>query len=188
MRSIIISGLACVGKTSLAKGLAKKFGINYYGGGEILRKFAKEMGFEHTEDIDFWDSEEGLKFLKERERKLEIDRKVDEELKKLIEKEFCVVTSWTLPWLTNDEFIKIWLKVSENERARRMSLRDKIDIEVAKKIIQERDEKNKELYFKLYGIELGEDLSPFHLVIDTTYLSLADVEAVVEEYVKRWKR
>lgn len=171
----------------MAKALAKKLGINYYGGGEMLRKFAREMGFGRTEQVDFWDSEEGLKFLKEREKKFEIDRKVDEELKKLVESECCVVTSWTLPWLTDEKFIKIWIKASEEERAKRMGLRDKIDIELAKRIIRERDRMNKEFYLKLYGIRLGDDLSPFHLVIDTTYLSLSDVEAIVEGYVRRWK-
>ena len=67
LKSIIISGPPAIGKTTIAKGLAKEFSIEYLSGGDILKKLASEQGFQ-TEGDDWWDTQEGMNFLNQRQK------------------------------------------------------------------------------------------------------------------------
>ena len=62
---MIISGPPAIGKTTIAKGLATEFGLKYLSGGDVLKELAREEGFQ-TEGIDWWDTQEGMKFLNHR--------------------------------------------------------------------------------------------------------------------------
>ena len=74
-KSIIISGPPAVGKTTIAQGLANEFNLTYLSGGDVLKEMAKEQGFE-VEGDDWWDTESGMKFLNQREKNSEFDKKV----------------------------------------------------------------------------------------------------------------
>ena len=82
-----------------------------------------------------------------------------------------VITSYTLPWIS-DATINFWLQGSVDNRSKRMSMRDKIDINTAKKIVQRRDVENKLIYQKLYQFEFGEKLDVFDFAMNTDILSL----------------
>ena len=84
-KSIVVSGPPAIGKTTVAKGLAKEFGLNYLSGGDILKELASEQGFSSSGD-DWWDTEDGMKFLNQRKENSEFDKKVDEKLIQLFEK------------------------------------------------------------------------------------------------------
>jgi cytidylate kinase len=183
---IIISGLAGVGKTTLARRIAKRYKLKFYCGGDILKKVAIQEGYKPG-GKDWWDSKEGMRFLSLRKDDLSFDRKLDEELLKLAKKGNAVFTSWTLPWLFKGG-IKIWLSASPQERARRVARRDKISFNKALRIVRERDEQNKELYQKLYGIKLGEDFTPFNYVLDTEKFSARDAERIVYLILDTWFR
>ncbi len=43
--SVVISGSAAVGKTTLAHALAKEFGFKLYNGGDILKEIARQQGY-----------------------------------------------------------------------------------------------------------------------------------------------
>jgi len=188
MEAVIISGPPCVGKTTLAKYLAKKFKLHLYSGGYALKKVARKLGYTKATSSDWWDTKEGMEFLRKREEDFSIDKEVDKLLIKRAKKGNVVMTSWTLPWLMKGNCIKIWLKASPKARAKRMSERDGISFSKALKIVRERDRKNKELYQKLYGIKFGEDLTPFHLVIDTENLDSRSVAKVVESFLTHYWR
>ncbi|MEM3808093.1 MAG: cytidylate kinase family protein [Nitrososphaerota archaeon] len=181
---ILVSGLAASGKSTLAKRLSTALKVNYYSGGDALRRLAVKQGYRPV-GKKWWDTEEGMKFLSIRQQDPFFDRKVDEELKRIAEQESAVIDSWVLPWLLENGF-KIWLKSSLEARAQRMRKRDKISIEEAVKIINERDKKNYDLYYSLYGIRLGEDLSPFHLVLDTSNLNSDAVFKIVLTVAKHY--
>ena len=183
-RSIIISGPPAVGKTTVAKAVAKRFGLRMYGGGDALKELAASRGYTPT-GSEWWDTPEGLRFLAERAANPEYDRKVDQMLIEALKQGSVVVTSYTLPWLT-DYGIKIWLKASVESRAKRMANRDRISYDAALSIVKKRDEENRSLYFKIYGIEFGQDLSVFDLVLNTDILSRDAVVEVVEVFVKRF--
>ena len=100
-KSIVISGPPAVGKTTVAKGLAEEFNLKYLSGGDVLKEMAKEQGFD-SEGDDWWDTEDGMKFLNQREENPEFDKKLDARLTKLFDEGNMVITSYTLPWLIKD--------------------------------------------------------------------------------------
>lgn len=185
MRSIIISGLPAVGKTTVAEAIAKTFLLKCYSGGDILKEMAKEHGYKIS-GRDWWDKENGMRFLHERRKNYDLDKRLDEYLLTLVDNGDTVITSYTLPWLAKD-CIKFWLKGSVESRAKRMSVRDKIPYEEALRIVKKRDEENKLLYFNMYGIRFGEDLLVFDYVINTDELNVdavIDVSLTILKYLK----
>lgn len=184
LKSVIISGPPAVGKTTIAKGLAKQFELKYLSGGDVLKEMAKEEGF-RTERDDFWDTKAGMNFLNMRKDNSEFDKEVDEKLKKIFLNQDVVITSYTLPWLVKDG-IKIWLSGSIENSAKRMTTRDEIYLEEALKIVKKRYEENKMLYKKLYGFSFGEDLSVFDEIINTDGLGPDQVLEHAKKVVKNY--
>jgi len=169
--SIVISGWPAVGKTTIAENLAKNFNLKLWNGGDILKMMAYERGYSSSLNHDWWDTEEAAKFMKERNNNPNFDREVDNRLIELVKEGNVVITSYTLPWIS-DATINFWLQGSVDNRSKRMSMRDKIDINTAKKIVQRRDVENKLIYQKLYQFEFGEKLDVFDFAMNTDILSL----------------
>ncbi len=173
--SIVISGWPAVGKTTIAGKLAEEFGLTTYNGGDILKILAAEKGYSTSRD-DWWDTAEAKKFMGERKSDPSFDKKVDKKLAEILRKGGAVITSYTLPWLVNDNsVIKFWLKGSPENRAKRMANRDDIGFAQAKKIIKLRDGENQRIYRRLYGFKFGEDLAVFDYVLNTDRLPLASL-------------
>jgi len=97
-----------VGKTTIAKGIAEEFGLTHLSGGDILKELAEEEGFKTGGD-DWWDTQEGMNFLSQRQENSEFDKKVDDKLKKHFLDGNVVITSYTLPGLLREE-LKFGLK------------------------------------------------------------------------------
>ena len=170
---ICISGLPGCGKSTVAKKLAQKYKLRYVSGGDALKELAVEAGYKPSGE-DWWETEEGRRFLNMRMEDPNFDRKVDEKLIEAAKEGNIVLDSWTMPWLL-DEGFKIWLDASPEIRASRAAKRDKISLEKAKKLIMEREKKTREIYRRLYGFNLGEDFSPFHIILDTDKLNADEV-------------
>ena len=173
IKSIIISGPPAIGKTTIAKGLAKEFDIEYLSGGDILKELAAEQGFQ-TEGDDWWDTQEGINFLDQRKKNPEFDKNLDEKLKEIFLKDNVVITSYTIPWIV-DHGIKIWLDGSLENSAKRMRTRDNVSVEESSQIAKKRYDENKTIYKQLYGFEFGKDLSVFHKIIKTDDLNASEV-------------
>ena len=184
IKSIIISGPPAIGKTTIAKGLAKEFGLVYLSGGDILKELAKDEGFE-VKGNDWWDTQEGMNFLSQRQKNSEFDKKVDDKLKKLFSKGEVVITSYTLPWLV-DGGIKIWLSGSKENSAQRMINRDNLSETDALEIVQKRYNENKIIYKTLYGFEFGDDLSVFDKIIETDDLNAEQVLEIAKSTVRKF--
>jgi len=184
IKSIIISGPPAIGKTTIAKGLAKEFDLVYLSGGDILKELAEEEGFE-TRGDDWWDTQEGMNFLSQRQKNSEFDKKVDDKLKKLFSKGDVVITSYTLPWLVEGG-VKIWLAGSKENCAQRMTTRDNLSGTDALEIVQKRYSENKIIYKTLYGFEFGEDLSIFDKIIETDDLNVEQVLEIAKSTVREF--
>ena len=152
----------------------------------MLKQMALERGYKPS-GSDWWDTPEGMKFLTERKLDPEFDKKVDRKLAECIRKGNVVVTSYPMPWLAKDDGLKLWFEASQRNRAKRLAGRDSISKSLALEIIQKRDRQNKRIYKRLYGIRFGDDLTPFHFIIDTNKLSAPEVakaaSKIVGEYV-----
>ncbi len=182
-KSIVISGPPAVGKTTVAKGLAEEFQLQYLSGGDVLKEMAKEQGFDSDGD-DWWDTNDGMKFLNQREQNSEFDKKLDKKLTGLFNQGGMVITSYTLPWLIKDG-IKIWLEGSHTSSSKRMQSRDNMSSDEAYEITKERFDKNKALYKKLYNFDFGDDTSVFDLIINTDNLTAQQVIDVAKETVRK---
>lgn len=181
-KSIVISGPPAVGKTTVAKGLAKEFNLTYLSGGDVLKELAREKGFQVDGD-DWWDTDEGMMFLKQRETNSEFDKKVDEKLVELFNKGGMVITSYTLPWLVENG-IKIWLDGSHASSSKRMQNRDNMSSDEAFEVTKERYDKNKALYKKLYNFDFGDDISVFDKIISTDNLNADQVIEISKDAVR----
>lgn len=183
--SVVISGSAAVGKTTLAHALAKEFGFKLYNGGDILKEIARQEGYVISGN-DWWDSDEAIGFMKERKRNPVFDKQVDEKLINIAKKGSVIITSHTLPWLAT-ESITFWLSASQEKRSERMSQRDKITVTDALRIVKMRDRENKKIYKKIYGSNFGDSLEVFDFMINTEILTLDSVVYLCKEIIKRMK-
>ena len=183
IKSVIISGPPAVGKTTIAKGIAEEFGLTHLSGGDILKELAEEEGFKTGGD-DWWDTQEGMNFLSQRQENSEFDKKVDDKLKKHFLDGNVVITSYTLPWLVEGG-VKIWLEGSKENSAQRMTTRDNLSKDSALEIVQKRYQENKKIYKALYGFEFGEDLSLFDKVIETDGLNASEVLDIAKIVVRK---
>ena len=184
IKSVIISGPPAIGKTTIAKGIGKEFGLRHLSGGDILKELAQDEGFDTGGD-DWWDTSEGMNFLSNRQENSEFDKKVDNKLKKLFLEGNVVITSYTLPWIVKGG-VKIWLAGSKENSTQRMITRDNLSKNDALEIVQKRYNENKIIYKKLYGFEFGEDLSVFDKSIETDDLNVEQVLEVAKSTVRKY--
>lgn len=179
-RSIIISGPPAVGKSTVARILADRYGLEWLDGGNVLKELAREKGFEPSGE-NWWDTPEGMKFMTVREKDFGIDMRVDDLLMERCRGGDIVVTSYTLPWL-QDGVIKVWLECSRGVSARRMQGRDGMGAKEAYRIARKRYERNVDLYRRHYDFEFGRDDEIFDVVIQTDG---KEIDEVVTELVGR---
>ncbi|MGD0477008.1 MAG: AAA family ATPase [Nitrososphaerales archaeon] len=182
MEAIIISGMPAVGKTTVSKAVSEALGISMVGGGDVLKEMAVEEGYS-SGGGDWWDTTDGISFLKEREKSSGFDREVDSRLLQKAKRGDVVITSYPLPWLA-EKGLKVWLAGSAMSRARRMAKRDRMAVSQCLKVLSIRDSENYKLYKRIYGIEFGKDLKPFDLVVDTDSINELKVAEIVLHYVK----
>jgi cytidylate kinase len=174
---ICISGMAGTGKSTLSKKLAEKYNLKCYSGGDALKELAKAEGYD-VSCQGWWESLEGLNFLKERVIDPKFDKAVDAKFLEYAQQGNVLLDSWTMPWLLKEGF-KIWLMASIEKRAARVAERDKITVNEAFKVLEEKEAMTKAIYKKLYGFVLGEDFAPFDLVLDTDNLNAEEVFEVL---------
>ncbi len=174
---LCISGMAGTGKSTVSKKIAGKYGLKYYSGGDALKTLAAEEGYVAS-SRGFWESPEGLRFLKKREENSKFDKAVDEKLLEYAKEGNVLLDSWTMPWLVKSGF-KVWLLASLEKRAERVAKRDKITVAEAQQMLKEKEAKTKAIYKQLYGFDLGEDFKPFDLILDTDGLNSEEVFQVL---------
>lgn len=187
MEAIILSGLPAAGKTTVAEIISNKLGFKVTGGGDILKEMATDRGYKVT-GMDWWDTPDGVKFLREREGNPEFDKEADKRLAEKIALGNIVVTSYTAPWITDDGF-KVWLEGSVQHRTERMAKRDGTKFGDMSQVIKIRDAENKRLYKSLYNIDFGVDKTPFDLIVDTNNITAEKVaDIIIKKYEEREKR
>lgn len=152
---ITVSGLFGAGKSTIAKRLSEKLGLEYFWTGKILRDLAKDKGY------DLIDFEK-----KVAEHDPAIDREIDDRQKEAIRKGNSVIDSRLGAWLADDADLRVWLVCPFEIRAKRVSGRDGISVEEARRRIRERDQSDIKRYREFYGIDLSE-VSVYDLVLNT---------------------
>ena len=171
---ITISGLIGSGKTTVAKALAEKLMLRHVQAGMVFREMAKERGMSLQE------------FSKLAEKDKSFDRLVDERQKELAKQGNVVIDGRLSGWLI-DADLKIWLKASLDERAKRVAKRENKDYETALKETRERERSELKRYKEIYGIDLN-DLSPYDFVINTELWSAEVIVETIKNLVEKMKR
>lgn len=179
--TVIFSGMAGSGKSSLAKRIAKKYGLKYVAGGDILKEMAKREGYS-TGGNNWWETPEGIRFLSERKKNPDFDRELDKIMLKKAEQGGFALTSWAIPWL-GARGIKVWVEASREVRAKRIAGRDRTAPDEALKYVTVRDAENIALYKKIYGHTLGSDLDVFDLVLDANKKSADELADEVAQFI-----
>lgn len=183
--NVCLSGLTGSGKSTLARRLAERYGLKRASGGDILKEILG--GKESLKDPGWWERTAAKRALAERISNPELDREVDRKLMSLASEGGYVLDSWTMAYLLGQEdCIKIFLKADLMTRAMRVARRDRISIEEAIERIKVKEDETYRIYRKLYGFELGRDLTPFHLIVDTTRLYASEVFAIVSKFIDSW--
>lgn len=180
---ICVCGMTGCGKSTVARRLAQKYGLRYVSGGNALKTLAIQAGYKPAE-TGWWETNEGMNFLRQRMEDSKFDKKVDEKLLELAEQGNVVLDSWTMPWLLK-EGLKVWFEASVDVRAKRVAERDAIDVERALSALKRKDERTRVIYKGLYGFDLGRDFSPFDLILDTDVLGPDEVFDAVYLVVDR---
>ncbi|HLA25109.1 MAG TPA: AAA family ATPase [bacterium] len=160
---IAIAGPIGVGKSTVAEGLAARLGYRVISGGEVFRDLARERGISVT-DVN-----------KLAEHDPTLDRELDRRQAELARAGDCVVESRLAGWMVASD-LKVWLRAPVQVRAARVARREGLGAEAARADLIERERSEWARYKASYNVDI-DDLSPYHLVIDTT---LWTAEIIVE--------
>ncbi len=157
MQSLVIavSGPPGSGKSTYAKIIAYEFNLKYFSAGTVFRQIAREMNVTFTELHQIAMSN------------FDIDKRVDETVINEAKKGNIVIDAHLGAWLLKDiADVKIYVTAPLEIRVARISKRDNISIEDAKKLVKYREEINAKRFKTLYNIDIN-DLSIFDLMINT---------------------
>ncbi|MDR7439651.1 MAG: cytidylate kinase family protein [Armatimonadota bacterium] len=151
---ITVSGLIASGKTTAARALAGQLGLRYLSAGEIMRRWAAQRGITL------------LRFSELAEQDHSIDQELDRLQVEMTREGNLVLDSRLGGWFVAAD-MKVWLRAPLEVRARRVSEREGVPVEVAQAELLRREESERRRYREIYGIDL-DDLSPYHVVLDTS--------------------
>lgn len=163
---ITISGPPGSGKSTLAKLLSSKLGMELISVGDIFRKQAEQRCM----------SLEEFGLLAEKDES--IDKKLDEEQKKLAREKDNIILEGRLSGFLVNADLKVWLKAPLEIRGERIAQREGKTVAKAMEETSEREECERERYLKYYNIDV-KDLSVYDLVIDSSRWSPEEISEIV---------
>lgn len=176
---VTIGGMPGAGKGTVAKYLAKSLKLKYYGIGDIRRKMALDRGISINE----------LNRIGEKESWT--DREVDEYQKKMRGKDNFIMEG-RLSWHFVPNSIKLFLKVRPEIGAKRiLKAKRKSEeygsLKEAIKKLEGRMKSDVMRYKKTYGINNLYALDNYDIVMDTSGMSMREMNKRAKEAVVRYK-
>ena len=174
---VTISGPPGSGTSTLVAKIADSRGWESMNGGDVFREEARSRGLS-VEELSA-----------EAKEDTDVDRHLDELLQKRMSSPESpeIVESRLSGWWAhkNDlECLRVWVSVSDKERARRIQKREGGELSDCLRRSQQRQEDDMARYSSLYGIDL-DDMSPYHLVIDADSKDESEVFDEVDAILDR---
>ncbi len=165
--NVCISGLTAAGKTTHSHLLAGEFGLTYVSGSQIQLNF---LGVSPIQAKDFWITKEASKLWDAEQFK-----RIDSELLKIESiNTGCIFDTSTMPWRHQRAALCIWLESSLESRVLKSIVshhgNSHYSLKEYPQKIGSKDKATIDLYRSLYNIEIGTDLTPFHLILDLSQL------------------
>ena len=169
---LTVSGKPGSGTSTLVDLLSKKRGWDSVNGGDIFRQEAERREL-HVDDFSRLCKED-----------LDVDRSLDDMLKLLISSSNgpSIIESRLSGWwayLAGIECLRIWIEVSNEERARRILSREGGQYEQVLNASLRRNSDDMERYQELYEINL-DDMSPYNMIIQADNMDALQVLELVE--------
>jgi cytidylate kinase len=167
---ITISGLPGAGTSTVARLVANALGVQRVDGGTVFRAMAAERGLDVGE------------FSLVAEDDPEIDLELDQRLANRAREGNVLLESRLAGWIVTNEGLaatRVWVDADEEERARRVAVREGVDPAAALEANRTRQASERRRYRTYYGIDL-DDQTVYDLVIDSTGI---EPEAIAESIV-----
>lgn len=163
---ITVSGPPGSGKSTLAKLLSAQLQMELVSIGDIFRKQAEKRCM----------SLEEFGLLAKRDE--DIDRKLDEEQKRIADEKDNIILEGRLSGFLVDADLKVWLKAPVEVRAERIARRESKSVAKAMEEAKDRELCERERYLNYYNININ-DLSVYDLVIDSSKWSPEEISKIV---------
>ncbi len=177
---ISITGDLASGKSTVTRYLIEELGYSIYKNGERFRAMALEHNMSVSEFGDYVEAHP------------EIDRELDDYARKYGEEHDNFIIDARLGWYTVPTSFKVYLKVDQDEGARRAfndpdrkATENFATIEEYKADMIKRYNGENERYINLYGVDRA-DMSNYDLVVDTTNMTREEVKNKILEEYKKW--
>ena len=166
MKKVTISGHPGSGTSTLVEGLSKHFSWTSINGGQIFRNEAKERNMTLAEFGKLCSDDET------------VDLTLDEKLRAhILDNSTNIIESRLAGWWAyklKSDCVRIWLNVSEQERARRVTIREGTTRYEAISANKARLLVDNERYQKMYGLT-PDDPTPYTHIIDATGITAEEV-------------
>jgi cytidylate kinase len=177
---VVVGGPGGSGSSTIAKMLARKYGLHYVYGGQFMRQFAREQGYAELSDF--------LDVIDDKNDWYKYDKIIDEKVLKMSYKPNVLVDSKVFAALATVKRIpatvKIWLEADVESRVRRTLHKEgKYDLgksldKNSKLYTERRDDlmkrygMDKSRFEKLYGIKYDSPKLYNDIVLDTSRLDV----------------
>jgi len=173
-RNILISGLTSAGKTTHAKLLAQEYGLQYISASTIMLKLA---GLPTEQPLDFWVTPEGLQLSKSMSW-----RDIDDECRRIeVSCNDTVFDTWSMPWLSSQKCMGIWLESSMKSRVMKAHVshkgQSKLNNYEVEENLKAKDDFAREKILENYDIDLFQNRDPFNLIVDISDFITAPTQA-----------
>jgi cytidylate kinase len=174
---VTISGKPGSGKSTVAKRLAERLGLEHVSAGDFMREMAAERGITVLELSAVAENDDGM-----------IDREIDIRSRRFGEEQDDFVMDARLAWYFIPRSIKVFLDVSLEMAAarifgdRRGAEKENVDLMATRDAVQSRLDSETTRYKAYYGIDWLA-MRHYDLVVDTSSLSVDEVVQRVAEYV-----
>ncbi len=167
MVNVTVSGHPGSGTSTLVRGLMDRFGWTSLNGGDVFREEAKRRGMSLGDFGELCKNE------------LDVDRSLDELLRQRMQGPDAahIVKSRLAGWWAHRlelPCLRIWLDVSDEERARRVSEREGLAFVDALEANRARAAVDDERFMLLYDL-VPEDPEPYTHVLDATTLNATQI-------------
>lgn len=173
---IVISGKSAAGTATIARKVAERLKLRFFDAGAFYKKHSKQRS-EVKQALELLRSKEGV----DKDFHEYIDDLQKAEAKK---GDIVDVAKLGIFMLKDIADVKVWVECSFEERAKRMSKRDNISFGEAKESLKEKQDRERKMFKKIYGLDYFKQKELADIVIDSTDLTEEETVDRILEFIK----